>query len=229
MSTISSSSSPNGVSVFEYDDASLDALRLVVSPDRLSTYLGHTAGDEVQAFRLYVRNAALASAFLGPLQVVEVTLRNVFHHLLSQAHGSDWYDSIRLAEAQRRLVVNAKRTLKQESKTETPSRIVAECSFSLWVALCARRYDAVLWRSTLHRAFVPTPSRKAVFGQLDRLRTLRNRIAHHEPIFFRNLHADYDRIVRLLKMMSPETARWMQHHSRVPSVLATPAGQTTNF
>ena len=229
MPTISSGSASNGRSPFDYDDSSLDALRSTVSPDQLSTYLAHTAGDEVQAFRLYVRNAALASAFLGPLQVVEITLRNVFHSLLSEAYGSNWYDSLTLADAQRRVVVNAKRSLRQERKIETPSRIVAECSFSFWVALSARRYDAMLWRSTLHRAFAPTPSRKAAFGQLDRLRTLRNRIAHHEPIFFRNLHADYDRIGRLLKMMSPETARWMQHHSRVPSTLAMPTAQATQF
>lgn len=229
MPTISSGSVSNGLSLFEYDNSSLDALRSTVSPDRLSTYLAHTAGDEVQAFRLYVRNAALASAFLGPLQVVEITLRNVFHNLLSHAFGSNWYDSLTLADSQRRVVLNAKRTLRQERKIETPSRIVAECSFSFWVALSARRYDAMLWRSTLHRAFAPTPSRKAAFGQLDRLRTLRNRIAHHEPIFFRNLQADYDRIGHLLEMMSPETARWMQHHSRVPSTLATPTAQATRF
>ena len=229
MPRVSSGSASNGLRRFEYDDSSLEALRSTVTPDRLSTYFAHAAGDEVQAFRLYVRNAALASAFLGPLQAVEITLRNVFHNLLSQAHGSTWYDSLTLAAAQRRVVVNARRTLRQEGKAETPSRIVAECSFSFWVALSARRYDAMLWRSTLHRAFAPTPSRKAAFGQLDRLRTLRNRIAHHEPILFRNLHADYDRIARLLEMMSPETARWMRHHSRVPLTLATAAAQTTSF
>ena len=215
--------------VFEYDDRAIAALRSAVSPDRLSTYLAHTAGDEVQAFRLYTRNAALASAFLGPLQAVEVTLRNVFHGLLSESHGSDWYDIVALSGDQKRSIASVKRKLRQQHKTLTPSRIVAECSFGFWVSFATRRYATSIWMPTLHRAFSPTPPRKEVFQHLDRLRTLRNRVAHHEPIIFRNLSGDYGRILQLLEWMSPETARWVTHYSRIRETLAKPVAQTTAF
>lgn len=56
-------------------------------------------------------------------------------------------------------------------------------------------------------------------ARLDYLRTFRNRIAHHEPIFARHLVADHDSILLATGWISAEMRDWIAHHSRVPRLL----------
>lgn len=212
-----------------YDDMTRTAILQTISADRMGTYLALAHGSELRALRLYVRNAAFASAFLGPLQALEVTLRNSIHRLLSNQYGDDWYETVKLGHSQHKAIESAKQALRREGKTEAPARIIAASSLGLWVGLLAKGNDRLLWHPLLHRAFSPTPARADVYDQLDRLRTLRNRIAHHEPIIRRNLRNDHDRILRLLEMLSPEVADWVRYHSRVPQVMATPLSQMGTF
>jgi hypothetical protein len=44
------------------------------------------------AIDLYCWNAAVGSAFFGPIGVLEVVLRNALDRRLSQAFSSPWYD-----------------------------------------------------------------------------------------------------------------------------------------
>jgi hypothetical protein len=52
------------------------------------------------------------------------------------------------------------------------------------------------------------------------LRDLRNRIAHHEPIFSRDLAADDRTILEVIGWMCADTRAWVVHHSEVPAILA---------
>jgi hypothetical protein len=65
-------------------------------------------------------------------------------------------------------------------------RIVAALSFGFWTAMFGPDYEG-LWRATLHRiAAKPDGTglrRKDFSGPLTPIRTIRNRIPHHEPIF----------------------------------------------
>lgn len=64
-------------------------------------------------------------------------------------------------------------------------------------------------------------TRKQAHSPLDHLRVLRNRIAHHEPIFRRHLSRDHERILEVTGWISPGTREWIEHHSRTPELLAT--------
>lgn len=77
-----------------------------------------------------------------------------------------------------------------------------------------------LWRPALLRTFPHAQlARAAAHHQLDYLRTFRNRIAHHEPIFGRHLAADHTSILTVTGWINPEVQRWIDHHSRVPGLL----------
>ncbi len=204
---------------FGYDLNTRNELRRTISPERFGTYERLADGDELAAFYLYTLNAALGSAFHGPLQALEVALRNSVHALMTAAEGRAWYDTAPLHETQRAAIRGARQALRRERKPETPGGIIASTNLGFWVGLFAKRYDASLWRPVLHRAFDPTPARRRVHGQLDRVRTLRNRIAHHEPIVQRNLRADYETILWLLDLLSSVKAAWVRHYSRVPDIL----------
>ena len=229
MSTISRPQPLRFADSYTYSRQAITALRQSMSAERMEPYLQIAQGSETRALRFDVRNAALGSAFLGPLQALEVTLRNSVHALASAMHGEDWYDTVCLEDAQRRGIDMARRLLRREGKTESPGRVVAAASFGFWVGLFARAYEESLWRPLLHRAFEPVPSRAVVHEQLDRLRTLRNRIAHHESILGRRLNDDHRRILDTLEMLSPEVALWVGHHSRVPETLATPLSRLNRF
>ena len=107
--------------------------------------------------------------------------------------------------------------------------IIAAANFGFWVALFAKKYDATLWRTVLHQCFSAGPSRGNVHDRLNRLRTLRNRIVHHEPILQRQLRADHDGILWLLDRLSPEMAAWVEHHSRVRETLALSSHRMRRF
>ncbi len=211
---------------FSYTPATIAALEETISPDRLTSYLVETKGDKPQAFQLYAWNAATSAALYVPLQGLEVTLRNALHRQLTHRFGAQWYDqrTVRAILAPRS-VARLEETKTAIRQPVTPSRLVAELSFGFWISLLGpgpkKRYEFQLWRSALRKAF-PTPERllRHVHEPLDYLRTLRNRIAHHEPIFGRHLQKDYERIIELIDWISPEKAVWVAHHSTVETTLA---------
>ena len=59
-------------------------------------------------------------------------------------------------------------------------------------------------------------ARRQAYGPLNDLRKLRNRIAHHEPIFARRLLEDHQRILDVTGWFSPPARTWIERHSRVP-------------
>ncbi|MCY3616633.1 MAG: hypothetical protein OXG66_03065 [Acidimicrobiaceae bacterium] len=214
---------------FRYDGATIRALCAAMSEERFATYLRMAKGDRRRALQLYAQNAALGSAFHGPLQALEVTLRNAVHDAMTVTGGVRWFESPQLDQPQQDAVTKAKGKLDNGMAPHKPGRIVAELSFGFWVALFARRYDESLWRTTLHQCFDPTPPRRPLHDELNRLLALRNRIAHHEPILQRNLRGYHDAILWVLGMLSPVMKHWVRHHSRVNEVLEQPTYRMVRF
>jgi hypothetical protein len=197
-----------------------------ISADRFATYESVTGGDAGVALRLYVWNIAVSSAFWGPLQVLEVALRNALHERLIACFGrEDWWnaESLALTTVHQQIIATAHERLAQERKMPTSGRIVAQLSLGFWVGLlgAGHNYEMTLWRPALRHAFTEgVGTRRQLYKDFDRLRTFRNRIAHHEPIFHRHLAADHMHIVRLIRLISPVAAEWVTENSRVEAVLA---------
>ena len=51
--------------------------------------------------------------------------------------------------------------------------------------------------------------RREAFDTLKDIRDLRNRIAHHEPIFRRNIQDEYNRIKKVVGWRSTVAANWL--------------------
>src|SRR5205807_3002955 len=95
-------------------------------------------------------------------------------------------------------------------KAATSGRVVAELTLGFWVQLTAKKYEKALWVKCLYRAFPIKLNRKALFQRMDSIKRLRNRIAHHEPIFSRNLKQDYVEIIDAIKWICPTTSEWVE-------------------
>ena len=203
----------------------------------MSTYLAAAGGDREKAFHLYAWNTATSAAFYGPLQGLEVALRNAIHRQLAGCYGAAWYDNpaAGLDAGCLERIDNAKKELARARHAAGPPRIVAALSFGFWISLlgsggrnpAGRKadYERTLWRPALRGAFPHHAPlrRKQAHSPLDYLRTLRNRIAHHEPIFARRLSEDHQRILEVTGWISPGVRTWIEGHSRVPMLLAASA------
>ena len=214
---------------YQYDDEKLALLVKSLSRERFNTYLT-AVGDagSTAAMQTYTWNASVASRFHGPLHILEVTLRNSVHGRMSENHGAAWFELHYLHGSEKNAINDAKKFLTDRKEPATPGKVVAEVSFRFWVALFAKRYDS-LWKSDLGRLFRPRFDRSALHEDLDRLRTLRNRIAHHEPLLSRKLMDDLDRIDRIVQALSPATADWMRWHQRAQAVYGTPVHEIGSF
>lgn len=65
-----------------------------------------------------------------------------------------------------------------------------------------------------------TLRRSELRSNVEEVRKLRNRIAHHEPIFSRNLHKDLDRIMRCIAWRNSTSHNWVASIETVSSLLA---------
>ena len=231
-----------GVKPFSYTEDILNDLEVSFSLERMSTYLKAAGGDREKAFHLYAWNTATSAAFYGPLQGLEVALRNAIHRQLTVCYGATWYDNpaAGLDAGCLERIANAKQEVARAGHAAGPSRIVAALSFGFWISLlgpggrlapAGRRadYERTLWRPALRRAFPHrTPlTRKQARRPLDDLRTLRNRIAHHEPIFSRDLSQDHQRILDVTGWIAPRVRTWIEGHCRVPMLL-DPSNRATD-
>jgi len=210
------------------DKGSLPNLIRSVSDERFATYR-RLAGSDKPAWDLYAANVALSSAFYAPLQTLEVTLRNSVDREMSHRHPGWLTGTAVLHGPELRQLSDACERLTRQGKAHDHGRLVAELSFGFWTSLFANSYDTDLWRTALHRTLYPRQQRAALHDMLDRLRTLRNRIAHHEPIIQRRLLEDHQRILDLLSWLDPAVAGWVDRRSRVIDLLVLPTNEITSF
>lgn len=103
---------------------------------------------------------------------------------------------------------------------------MAGLNFVFWEKMFTTRHDGRLWTPHINALFPgegspdPTALRDRVRQDLETIRQLRNRAAHHEPIFTRDLAADLRTICDLIEIRSPETAVLARDLEDVTQLLA---------
>lgn len=198
------------------------ALEVFLSRERLEKYLEAAGGDLDRALTLYERNTRLSEAFYTPLQCLEICLRNGLHRQMVARYGQDWLQAGTAPLAHDAVEQVGQVTAGIDPGLCTPGKIVAELRFGFWVGLMGPRYDASLWRQALYKAFLAGGGlpRKVVHGRFNALRRLRNRVAHHEPIFDRPTEQFHREIIEAISWMNRDAAAWARHQSRFAAVYA---------
>ena len=88
------------------------------------------------------------------------------------------------------------------------------------------RHDAQLWLPYLAQIFPNANTsnipklRGEIYKDLEVIRSLRNRIAHHEPIFDEKLLSIYNKIIKIIGYRCQETANWVASHQTVTTLIA---------
>lgn len=244
--------------------AGSQARALALSHARLSNYRSFFgAVDDVQVLGLYQWNDELSAVLFRTISLVEIVLRNQFHRAMSSRYGvvgaqgsKDWYAHVALdphSQAKITDITHRRRGKQTVPRVPAPSPddVVSRLTFGFWPHLLDLRKDVhqqpVDWGPILvdvlpgHRQRQAThwakpKHRDALFARLDLCNELRNRIAHHEPIWklgplmsesrprhgtqrtlqapapstpaeaLIRLHLLYDRVIELLTWLSPDIA-----------------------
>jgi len=210
------------------------AVRASLSEPRFATYLTKSGGDEGYAIALYLYNARVAKAFMFPLGVVEVTLRNAIDELLVARHGLTWHlqpdfrQNVLMPEG----LTNLDKAIARAGRGAPRDQVVAELTFDFWSNLLRPEYGG-LWRTSLNIVFpnIPrTTKRHDVQSMAKAINQFRNRIAHHEPVLDLNVTDIHAKLVELVSLRCSETVAWMKHHSTVSAVIRTrPRGAAAGF
>lgn len=204
------------------------AISAVLSAARFSTYLAET-GDLHRAMALYGWNARISAALMLPAHFAEVVTRNAAAGALETVYGPEWPWSKTFRKSlpgTRSRAYNARCDLERVAEAQaTTGKVIAELKFAFWQNLFTARHDARLWEPQIATLFpfaegTPRQVRRRIYDDLEQIRRLRNRIAHHEPIISRDIAEDLRRMIVLVGLRCPEAARWVTEMEDVSSILA---------
>jgi hypothetical protein len=203
-------------------------IRATLSAPRSGTYIAETGGNTIKAMELYGWNARVSAAFMLPAHFAEISTRNAAADVLERVYGHQWPWNLTFeASLPDSGLYNPRRDLQQtRQKNLTTGKVIAELKFVFWQKLFTGRNDVRLWEPHIAWAFPYAPTipaaslRDRIYRDLDVLRRLRNRLAHHEPVFTRNLVEDLTRTVDLIELRSQNTAQWVRAMEDVTSIIA---------
>lgn len=216
-----------------HQKTTVDAVRAALSQARMATYevaAGVQAADDPAALMLYAWNAEVSGALLPPLHVCEVVIRNAVADALEALYGPRWPWSLtfELSLPDPKQGYSPRRDLQTaRHAVHTTGKVIPELKFVFWQKMFTGRYDNRIWDHHLLRVMPNLdPSqrvatlRMAIYEDLERVRRLRNRIAHHEPIFTRALDVDYQTILALVRFRCAVTAAWLDSHQTATATIA---------
>lgn len=192
-----------------------------ISPERMQRYLITCNSDTRKAMTLYRYNIRLSQELLAVVSCFEVSLRNKINKQFVSQYGNDWlrdfilpngvfYSDHRVAKT-KNIIEKAYNGL-MRSNSYSHSKLLSEMEFGIWKYMFSN-VQYKLTRQTLLGIFPNKPrstpltqyDNSYIFGELDYINNLRNRIAHHEPICFGN-HAN---------RLSIDTSYALNRYSRI--------------
>lgn len=208
-----------------------------MSAPRFNTFLAAAGGDRDKALKLYEWNAAMSAAVLHDLAHLEVGIRNAYDSALvaRQPSAAHWtqdavrYFPVRINvardgtsvdsnEAPRKQLLTA---INQAGGAGAPTgKVVAELMFGFWRYLTISARETDLWLPYLRFGFVRGTTRRHIDSPMKRLHTLRNRVAHHEPLLIIDLNGRRNDLLGVLSRISPDLRTHVEAQSTWSSVQA---------
>ncbi len=208
----------------------LQSLYWSISAERFNSYqIDDGKNIDSVPYGRYFWNIALSESLYPGLQTLEVTLRNRLHEVISSKVGKeDWFDSV-LNEQEVPILDEIKARLIGQKIPVSVGQLVANSNLGLWVSLFNRRYESVLWPQLLKEVVPIMPNNSRTRGnlsrRLNRIRRLRNRIFHHEPIWNRpNLVQRHDEILETIGWINPDMLEAVRLFDSFPEVYQAGVG-----
>ena len=171
----------------------------ILSTERMARYLTACKGDSRKAMTLYRYNLQLSQEMFTVISCFEVALRNAIDKNLVPHLGNDWLrDSVvangiftdPLLSKTANIITHSYNKL-QAQHQYTHSKLLSDLEFGIWKYMFSPMQFRLTGR-TLLQIFPNKPrstktlqiNQAYIFNELDKVNTIRNRIAHHEPVCF---------------------------------------------
>lgn len=174
-------------------------LENIVSEERLQRYCMACDGNKAKALILYRYNIRASLDMFAIVGAFEIALRNSIDKVMSQKFGPDWlrdavtpggiFDVPQCRDHARIIRTAYEKLLRQHRYTHT--HLLSKMEFGIWKYMFSSPQYRAAGRILL-RVFPDKPpttrdvqyNNTYIFNELDHVNSLRNRIAHHEPICF---------------------------------------------
>lgn len=203
-----------------------EALQVSLPAVRLGSFRMELTESADVTLARYAWNVELCEAMYPALHYFEIGLRNnVDRSLQTKFKRQQWYrvggvlgaeDGDAVGKAMDKIIAR--------KKVATHDRIVAELSLGFWINLFSNRYEEKIWHSgeSLRTAFPNMPkylrNAKSIGKSLEVIRSFRNRIFHHEPIWKTPIREMHKLISDYTSFLNPRMTSLASHSCRLRSV-----------
>lgn len=215
-----------------FSEQQINEIETILSNPRFARYVAYTAGNRRKAMRLYCWNTDISASFYHLLHYCELSVRNAAVEAIEIEFGLNWHRNVGFERTLRTL--NHGRGYQPRKNLQncarggaTAGQVVANLNFVFWQYVFTAGQDGRLWNNHLTNVFpghnatmTVAQNRAQVYNDIEQVRKLRNRIAHHEPIYARNLMSDKEAICRLIRLRCPNTEQWLDTIQTVNDFLA---------
>ncbi len=209
----------------------------LLSQERMVPYGGldatNTQGHDT-AIDYYIALQDISSHFFVILQLLEISLRNRMHTNLSDFFSQrDWYSTFPKTPTSQKIVSQTDRDIKKEfgSRLYSDNDFICRLSFGFWTHLLDKHHRSdKFWAVKINNVFTNRGAKNtgALFDELKKAGTLRNRLYHHEPIWkskkntpknicfldaVANMQTNYDQVAELLFLLSIENQNLLLKYS----------------
>lgn len=234
MNILCSSSIANSTSIGPVNQTKVNqAVAKAISPARFAPYLATCSNHHKRALDLYWWNVRMSREIYAALHLFEVFLRNAMDEQLclwnssnsdnGVKRSSEWLrdphsiienrvgDKILKATDHAKMAIFEKTG---ENRNPSHDEVLAQTPFGLWAILLPTENDkgkAKIWDEGLIKAFPSSTTsldRRYVIQQVKRVHTLRNRVAHLEPIYSLDVPQELGRMQKVLDSIDPKAAGW---------------------
>lgn len=201
-----------------------------LSKPRMQTFLNYYGQPycDASALALYSWNGQISSAFMLPLHICEVVVRNAVDQVLTKVYGKSWpwEKSFELTLPNKGRYNPRQDLIAARRDRVTTGKVIPELKFVFWQKMFTSRHSTRLWDAELLNVFPYGTGHlttvlllSEIYDSLESIRLVRNRIAHHEHLINRNLQQDYSNIIRLINYRSIDSANWLYTIEQISQLL----------
>lgn len=212
------------------ENIDISHLNRIFSQARLSPY--QAEGDSAKkVLENYHKNIVLSEAMVPTLHYLEICFRNRINHVISQHYGAQWLiefpEELNISPQDKEKINKIASKIRRENTREAlHDDIVAQMTFGFWCAFFHRKYDTLIWhRKDALKSIFPSlersnRTRSYIEERILKIKEVRNRIAHHEPVWNHKVSVVQVHALchELIHSMSSEAAEWLKTIDRFPEV-----------
>ena len=195
-----------------------------ISRDRLQPYRQGNPQDDLAAYAAYAWNIAICESLYPALCCAEIALRNSIHTAATRRFGSDFWFVGRLKQQEQEQLDRLRQHIDPSGeKSLSATDFVSGLSLGFWVDLFKGRYEQILWPQMLQAVFPHATrhqaAREPLYQRLNRIRRLRNRVFHYEPVWhWVDLPDQHRMILETIGWISPAMLDLARLLDRFPGV-----------